>query len=147
MSVILLALIWFSTGTVPVFSAFLMAFPIITANIIQGIHEVDPKLTEMARSFQVPGKRVLFQLTIPSVFPYFLAGTSSALGITWKVVIAAEVLSQPIHGIGTGMYGAKANLETAEVLAWTVVAVLLSWLTERIFSILIGRLRKGRHHV
>ncbi len=147
MSVILLALIWFSTGTVPVFSAFLMAFPIITGNIIQGIREVDVQYIEMAKVFQVSRRRVLFHLTIPSVFPYFLAGSSTALGITWKVVIAAEVLAQPIHALGTGMYSAKVKLETAEVLAWTVIAIFLSAATERIFQLVMGRLRRGQYGV
>jgi NitT/TauT family transport system permease protein len=147
MSVILLALIWFTTGTVPIFSAFLMAFPIITGNIIQGIREVDRNLLEMARVFRVRPRRVLFHLTIPSVFPYFLAGSSTALAITWKVVVAAEVLSQPINALGTGLYEAKVQLETAEVFAWTVAAILLSAVTERGFGLLMARFRRRKHGV
>ncbi len=145
MSIILLALIWFTTGTVPIFSAFLMAFPIITGNIIQGIREVDRKLLEMARVFYVHPRRTLVHVTIPSVFPFFLAGASTALAVTWKVVIAAEVLSQPINALGTGLYEAKIQLETAEVFAWTLIAILLSALTERGFGVLMARLRRRKH--
>jgi len=52
------------------------------------------------------------------------------LGLTWKVVIAGEVLAQPLHGIGTGMFQAKLYLETGEVFAWTVCAIVLSAVTE-----------------
>lgn len=144
MSVILIALIWFTTGTVPVFSSFLMAFPIITGNIIQGIREVDTDLLKMARVFDVPKRRVLAGLKIPSVFPFFLSGASTALGITWKVVIAAEVLAQPLNAVGTGLYDAKVRLETAEVFAWTLVAIGLSAATEAVFHALIGSLRRGK---
>ena len=143
MSVILIALIWFSTGTVPVFSSFLMAFPIITGNIIQGIREVDTDLLKMARVFNVPKGRVLTGIKIPSVFPFFLSGASTALGITWKVVIAAEVLAQPLHALGTGLYEAKLRLETAEVFAWTIIAIGLSAATEAIFHAIISRFRRG----
>ncbi len=144
MSIILIALIWFTTGTVPIFSAFLMTFPIITGNIIQGIQEVDRDLLRMARVFNVPGRKVLMQLKVPSVFPFFLSGAGTALGITWKVVIAAEVLAQPLHALGTGLYEAKVRLETAEVFAWTIVAIGLSAWTEALFHSLFGRLRR-RH--
>jgi NitT/TauT family transport system permease protein len=144
MSVILIALIWFSTGTVPIFSAFLMAFPIITGNMIQGIREVDADLLKMARVFNVPKGRVLAGLTIPSVFPFFLSGASTALGITWKVVIAAEVLAQPLRAVGTGLYDAKVRLETAEVFAWTIIAIAVSAATEAVFHAVLGRLRRGK---
>lgn len=144
MSVILIALIWFTTGTVPVFSSFLMAFPIVVGNVMQGIHEVDPDLKKMAKVFKVPERRVLTGLTIPSVFPFFLSGASTALGITWKVVIAAEVLAQPLNALGTGLYDAKIRLETAEVFAWTIIAIFLSAVTEALFHAGISRLRRGR---
>jgi NitT/TauT family transport system permease protein len=145
MSVILLALIWFTTGTVPIFSAFLMAFPIITGNIIQGILEVDRHYIEMAEVFKVKKSRILFELSIPSVIPYFLAGASTALAITWKVVVAAEVLSQPLAAIGTGMFAAKVRLDTAEVLAWSMVAILLSSATEKAFAVIIRRMRREKY--
>lgn len=144
MSVILIALIWFSTGTVPIFSAFLMAFPIVTGNMIQGIREVDADLIKMARVFSVPKGRVLKDIKIPSVFPFFLSGASTALGITWKVVIAAEVLAQPLNAVGTGLYDAKIRLETAEVFAWTIIAIALSAATEAVFHAVLGRLRRGK---
>lgn len=143
MSVILIALIWFTTGTVPIFSAFLMAFPIITGNIVQGIREVDSDLLKMARVFNVPRGRVLTGLKIPSVFPFFLSGASTALGITWKVVIAAEVLAQPLNALGTGLYEAKLRLETAEVFAWTIVAIAVSAASEALFHAVITGLRRG----
>jgi len=126
MSVILLALIWFRTDAVPVFVGFLMGFPIICGNIVEGVQAVDRALLEMARAYRVSPLRIVTGIHLPSVFPYFIAGVSTALGITWKVVVAAEVLSQPVHAIGTGLALAKYRLDTAEVFAWTVVAILLS---------------------
>jgi NitT/TauT family transport system permease protein len=53
-------------------------------------------------------------------------------------VIACEVLSQPHFAIGTGMQNAQTYLLVAEVLAWTLVAILLGYL----FETLINRLEK-----
>lgn len=126
MSIILLALIWFHTDEVPVFVGLLMGFPIICGNVIEGAQAVDRRLLEMARAYRVSNRRVLTGIHLPSMFPYLIAGASTALGMTWKVVVAAEVLAQPLHAIGTGLALAQYRLDTAEVLAWTVVAILLS---------------------
>jgi len=139
MSVIILALIWFSTDSVPVFVSFLTAFPIITGNVMEGVGRTDSRLLEMARVFQVSPRDILIRIHLPSLFPYFLAGMRTALGITWKVVVAAEVLSQPDQAVGTGLQIARMQLETADVFAWTAVAVLLSFVTEFLFEHLTSR--------
>lgn len=140
MSVILLALIWFKTDNVPIFVSFLIAFPIIFSNVIEGVSHVDGKLIEMAKLYGLKRNTKLFHIYIPSITPYFLAGISSGLGITWKVVIAAEVLAQPLHALGTGLQAAKIQLETAEVFAWTGAAILLSVVTEKSLNSILRRL-------
>ncbi len=137
MSVILIAMIWFKTDMVPVFVCFLMIFPIITANVSQGISEVDKSLIEMASAFKLSKSNILFHITIPSTIPFVLAGVRAAVGVAWKSVIAAEVLSQPIKAIGTGIQFSQMNLETAEVMAWTVLAVILSKVSEFAVELII----------
>lgn len=141
MSFILLALIWFHTEMVPIFVAFLIAFPIIFDNVVQGIKNVDRQLVEMARLFQVKPWRILCELYIPSILPFLAAGTSSAMGLTWKVIIAAEILSQPAFGIGTQMQNARIYLETARILSWTVVIVTISFVFETVLAAIEHKLK------
>ena len=144
MSVILLAMIWFKTDMVPVFVGILMIFPILTANIRQGVRGVDRKLLELGQAYELNRVEVLREITIPSVAPFVIAGLRAGIGIAWKVVIAAEVLSQPVHAIGTGLQFSQMNLETAEVMAWTVTAIILSSLSEFGLDILLKRRRWER---
>lgn len=137
MSVILIAMIWFKTDMVPVFVCFLMIFPIITSNVSQGIREVDKSLIEMASAFKLTKLNILLYISIPSTIPFVLAGVRAAVGVAWKSVIAAEVLSQPVRAIGTGIQFSQMNLETAEVMAWTVLAVILSKISEYSVELLI----------
>ena len=138
LAIILIALIWFSSDFVPIFSCFLMSFPVIASTLAEGVRQTDRRLIEMARLYRVPDGRLIRSLYLPSLFPYFTAAASSALGLCWKVVVAAEVISQPIHAIGTGLQNAKIMLETADVFAWTLAAILLSAITDLVF----GRLFK-----
>jgi NitT/TauT family transport system permease protein len=65
----------------------------------------------------------------------------------WKVVVAAEVLVQPLFALGTGMQRAKAALDTAELFSWTVAAVIAAALSETLlWSIMRSALRKRKRH-
>ncbi len=141
MSVIILAIIWFQTDIVPVFVTLLMIFPIIYSNVLAGIKNVDQQLLEMARTYRVKTRRIALELYIPSILPYLLAGASNAMGITWKVIIAAEILSQPHFAIGTNLIIAKIDLETARVFAWTVVTILISFIFEYLLTALETRFK------
>ncbi len=146
MSFILLALIWFPSGFVPVFVAVLMAFPIMYENVVAGIRSVDPRLIEMAEVYRVPKQRILFKILIPGLFAFFMAGARTGLGIIWKAVIAAEILSRPSIAVGSSMYEAKIYIETAEVVAWTVAAVLISACSEFLLqrsALLFPGVRRG----
>lgn len=129
---ILLALIWFKSSSVPVFIGLLTMFPMIYSNIVNGIHNVDSKLIEMARFYHVGDKRIATEVYIPAIAPYAVNGISTAVGIGWRAIIVGEVLSQPQYGIGTFMQSAQAFLQVDKVIAWTVIAVLLSFLFEKL---------------
>lgn len=134
MSVILIAIVWFHTGTVPVFAAFLITFPVVVENCISGIRETDKLLLEMAGMYRVSPRDILIHISIPSMVPYIISGARTAIGLTWKVVVAGEVLSLPRHGVGTQLQLSQLSLETGKVFAWTVVAVVLSALSQLILS-------------
>jgi NitT/TauT family transport system permease protein len=137
-SAILLALIWLGSEKAPVLVGFLVAFPIIYTNILAGVDSVDPRLVEMAAMYRIRTRRKVFELYLPSVTPYLLAATSTALGLNLRVVIMAEVLSQPPVSMGTSLQSARVFLNTAGVFAWTVVAVALA----AIFDHGVAALRK-----
>lgn len=138
-SVILLALIWFNTNSVPIFVSFLMAFPIICGTMIEGVTTVDKELLEMAKVYKVSFRKQLYKIYLPSLTPFIISSAGVSLGIIWKVVVAAEVLSQPNFGIGTSLNEAKAYLITEEVFAWTILAILLSYLTDKLFKSISNR--------
>lgn len=139
LAIILLALIWFPSGTVPVFSAVIMAFPVVMADVAQGIGSADPKLVQMARLFGMNQTSIAMRVRLPSALPHIVAAAKSALGLSWKVVIAGEVLSQPQYALGTGMQSARVMLETTEVFAWAAAGIVLCALSDAAFALLARR--------
>jgi NitT/TauT family transport system permease protein len=125
MAFILLALLWLKGDAVALFVVFLVVFPIAVQNILEGVRNVDPELTEMTAIYRISPTRALKALYLPSLLPFLAAAISSGLGMTWKVMIAAEVLSYPKWGIGSQMDGARVFLQTDRVFAWTAVVVII----------------------
>jgi NitT/TauT family transport system permease protein len=140
MSVILIFVIWFDASIVPVLVPFLMTFPIITGAIIEGMNSLDSKLDEMAAVYGIMKKDKLLYIIIPQIFPFIIAGVHVSLGLTWKVVIAAEIISLPGLGIGSAMQNAQLNIETVDVFCWTAAAVIFSAVFDLIAKILLSAL-------
>jgi NitT/TauT family transport system permease protein len=140
MSVILIAFLWFGQERTPVFTAFLMIFPVIAANTGAGITALDPKLKELCAVYRLSFRERFRSLYLPGVAPFVLGGLRSGLSLCWKVVVAAEVLIQPRRALGTGMQNAKAQLETAELFAWTAGTVIAAALSQALLTAILKRL-------
>ncbi len=134
---ILIALLWFGSSIVPIFVAVLMTVPVMTEAIAQGVRSSDKGLLEMARVYHFSRRDVLLHIQLPSALPFFLGGAGASLGLTWKVVVAGEILSSPRMGIGSAMQTAKIHLETPRVFSLTITAILLSIITELLFDFFI----------
>lgn len=139
MSFIILALIWFSSTNSPIFICFLMCFPLVWTNTVAGIRNVDKKLLEMAHIYDVSKKQIIKKIYLPSLKPYFVSSSVQALGLGWKVTVAAEVLSNPRHSIGGNLYAAKAYLDIPGLFAWTITVIGLSYVFEVFFVSLMKK--------
>jgi NitT/TauT family transport system permease protein len=143
MSVILIAFLAFGSERTPVFAAFLMVFPVMAANTIEGVRSVDPKLRELFALYRISRGATIGRLYIPAIVPFILGGLRSSLSLCWKVVVASEVLVQPLLALGTGMQRARAQLETPELFAWTLATIIAAACTELISQALL-RIRRRR---
>ena len=138
-SFVILVLIWVPSRNLSVVISFLMVFPIIYTNVLEGERQMDPKLMEMAQVFSLSRPVRLRYLYLPQILPYFRTGCSVGLGLCWKAGVAAEVIGIPDQSIGEQLYNAKVYLDTPELFAWTIVIIMLSFLFERFFLWLIDR--------
>ncbi len=146
-SLSVLAIIWFPSGTVPVFVAFLMAFPIVASDVSEGMVSVDPLLIELTKVYKVPLRKAVTGLYLPSLAPHLVSAFSQALGMSWKIVVSAEVLSMPSRGIGGRMDSARSFLETPELFAWTLLLVALGFAADAALGAIRARAfrwREGR---
>lgn len=127
-----LILIWWGSSMLAVAICFLVVFPNIYLNTLEGLKSADRGLLEMAEVFRLPYGTRFFYIYRPALKPFLLSAFQLSLGMCWKSGVAAEVIGTPDHSIGGALYLAKIYLDTADLFAWTVVIVVLSVLFEKI---------------
>jgi NitT/TauT family transport system permease protein len=53
--------------------------------------------------------------------------------MAWKAGVAAEIIGTPDGSIGKMLYLSKIYLDTDDLLAWTVIIVIISVSSEKLF--------------
>lgn len=137
-SFILIALIFLHPESIPLLIGFLTMFPLLTENLTRGMQSFDPKLRDLANRFRLSRMNRLTQIYYPQLNPFLFSGLSSAAGFGWRAIIMGEVLSQCTLGIGSEMKQAQSFIDVPALLAWTLVAIVVSFLSDKIIQWISG---------
>ena len=78
-----------------------------------------------------PGRKIRY-IYVSQVLPYFLSACRLSLGMCWKAGVAAEIIGMPRGSVGQMLYMSKIYLDTDDLLAWTVIIVVLSVIFEKL---------------
>ena len=130
--VVVLLLIWIGSRNVSAIAVSLLVLPGVYFPVLTGLDELDAEQRELFEVFGAGRLTRLLALVWPGILPYVTAASSTVLGMSWKAGVAAELIGVPTGSIGERIYQAKLLLETANLFAWTIVVVLLSWAFERV---------------
>lgn len=135
--VVVLLLIWLGSARVSIAAVFLMALPGVYFSLVEGLAQVDKPLEQMFRLHGVRGWRLFFAHTWREVLPFVLSCARAVIGMSWKAGVAAELIGMAAGTVGERIYQAKLLIETADLLAWTVLVVAASWACERVLVLLL----------
>lgn len=127
---IVLALVWFDKDKAPFIVGFAIAFPILYEGIRNSISNIDNKIMDMTKIYEVSLKDKILKIYIPVIKFYLMSIFVSTFSLTFKVVIAGEVHGQPKYGIGSAVQLEKVNFNTSGIFAWIIIIVLISLIFE-----------------
>lgn len=130
--VVVLLLIWLGSARVSIAAVFLMALPGVYFSLAEGLAQVNKPLEQMFRLHGVRGWRLFCANTWREVLPFVLSCARAVIGMGWKAGVAAELIGMAVGTVGERIYQAKLLIETADLLAWTVLVVAASWACERV---------------
>ena len=139
-ALVVICLIWLSGRNLSVLIVFLVVFPVIYQNVLTGMNVKDRELEEMADLFGMPGWSRFRTIRLPVLAPYLTSACRITVGMAWKAAVAAEVIGTPAGSIGREFFLAKTYLATDDLLAWTVIIVVLGAVTEKIVLWIIERM-------
>ena len=139
----LLAMMWLSPAYLSVFIAFVTVVPIIFFNTVKGIENANYELLQMAAVFRVSRVKRVRYVYVPAILPFVISAAESGLGFAWKAAIAGEVISMGTRAsIGGNLHMARVFLMTADLFAWTIAIVLMSFFVERLFFLFFKRVKR-----
>lgn len=130
--VVVLLLIWLGSARVSIAAVFLMTLPGVYFSLVEGLTQADRPLEQMFRLHGVRGWRLFCAHTWREVLPFALSCARAVIGMSWKAGVAAELIGMAVGTVGERIYQAKLLIETADLLAWTVLVVAASWACERV---------------
>ena len=132
MAIIIYVILLASSNRVAIIVCFMMCFPIVYTNALCGLDSVTAEYLELAEICRLTEKQKRQLVYLPAIRQDISAALRLVCGISWKAVIAAEVLSIPDFSLGYEMMNAKYYLETDKLFAYIIAIVALSLLFERL---------------
>jgi osmoprotectant transport system permease protein len=118
----------------PIIALVVLAVPSILAGAYAGFDAVDRRIIDAARAVGMTEMQIVFKVEVPLGLPLLMGGMRSAV----LQVIATATLADYVGGGGLGAY-IFHGLQTGaypEMLAGSIVVVILAIIFEIIFSVL-----------
>ncbi len=126
MAIIIYVILLMQADWVAVVVCFLMCFPVVYTNLLGGLDAVSDELLEVAEIYELDSSQRLRLVYLPALLTPIRTSLQLIAGLSWKAVVAAEVLAVPAYSLGYPMLSAKYYLETPRLFAYIAVIVLLS---------------------
>jgi NitT/TauT family transport system permease protein len=89
------------------FITFLGAFYTVVINVLGGARSIDVRYFQAAQSMGSSRWDIFRRIILPGTLPSIVVGSAVGMGITWEVVVAAEMIS---GGGASGTIGAGGGL-------------------------------------
>lgn len=134
MALTLIIMVCLRSKYTPILIGFIMVFPIIFRTISDSLQNIDKKLKDMLKVYEVKPSHALKYMYIPEIAPLLFGSVVTAFGMNIKAVISAEILAYTANSIGLKMFISGQNFDAPTLFAWVLVALLLSALFEIILS-------------
>lgn len=139
-SITLILLIWFGREFGPVMIMGLVIFPILYELILGAMKQIDHDLLDVCLLFGATKIEKFKALYYPQLLKTLSSGIQATIGLSFKVMVMAEVMAQSTVGIGQVLNYEKTYLNIAAVFAWTAILIILVMIFELISRFVIDAL-------
>ena len=118
--IIILCYVWFGLTEVAAITAVAInKIPNVAVTMREGAVALSRDLDEMAKVYRLSRWKMLRNVTLPQLVPFFAASARSGLALTWKIVLVVELLGRS-NGVGFELQTAFQLFDVAMVLAYAL---------------------------
>lgn len=130
------AILWFPRGDAPIiFLIFLSSFPPLALSVTAAVGSIPNVYFQVARDYGLKGSQLLTGVTLPAIMPQLITGLRVASGVSWLVVVAAEMLAGDV-GLGFAVWDSRNGLRTDMLVVVMIVIGLIGIAIDRILVLL-----------
>jgi NitT/TauT family transport system permease protein len=131
-----LLMLWIGINEMlPITIIFICSFFPVVYNTATGIRNVDGRYVQAAETLGASNMRILFKVIIPLALPNIFTGLRLEAGMSWRVLIAAEMVAIPT-GIGALLMQAESLVRVDIIMVCLIVLSVMCLLFERVFVIM-----------
>lgn len=126
----MIAIIWWG-GFFPVF-----------INTVHGVEQVKRMYIESAKMLGASDRKIFFDIILPSALPNILTGMRVGLGISWMVIIAAEIFPGTRAGLGYMIATSHQVAEYQYTFASIILIAAIGLLSGKVLYLISDRVSK-----
>jgi ABC-type nitrate/sulfonate/bicarbonate transport system permease component len=113
-----------------VFMIFITAVSPVAVNLVAGIRATSEQHLRVARMAGAGRWAVFTRVLLPSSVPHLLSGLRVGLGMSWRVVVAAEMVVGKDMGLGYAIIQSRWTLDYPSAFVCILVICLIGLLVE-----------------
>lgn len=134
-----LLLLWLGIDETPKITLIAIGafFPVYLA-LVAGIRNIDRKLIEVGRLYQLSGFTLVRRILLPAALPNLLTGLRGALSLAWMFLVAAELIAAT-RGLGYLLSDGRETSRPDIVIAAILVLAVLGKLSDGLLKSLEQR--------
>ncbi len=133
-SYIILALVWTGSLQTVFLVLFLVLFPMLYTNLLEGFKGIDSDLKDVIWLYHPPLDYKIMHVYLPLISHSVIAGLKNALNLGIKVGVMAEILAASETGVGRAMNYCRTNFDMIGLFAWTIYLVILIMLIDALMK-------------
>tara|TARA_A200000113_G_C8675373_1_gene293719 strand:- start:52 stop:612 length:561 start_codon:yes stop_codon:yes gene_type:complete len=142
-----IAILWFGINSFTViFAVTMVLVPFAIINLRTGLSEMDAEIIELGASLTRTKWKNFCKIVIPMLYPYAFATLRISFGVSWKVVLTAELFGGS-GGMGYMLNKARQEFETEIIFALITCMIIFVIASELLIFQRIQRGLDKRYYV
>ncbi len=130
-----LLMLWIGINEMlPITIIFICSFFPVVYNTTTGIKNVDKRYIQAAETLGASNMRILFKVVLPLSLPNIFTGLKLEAGMSWRVLVAAEMVAIPT-GIGALLMQAESLVRVDIIMVCLIVLSVMCLLFEKMFAL------------